>query len=309
MRATQINRRDIDQRGAEDGFILIAALWMLAALSVLVVVVSQQLGASARLLRLEDQTVEADALISAAIELSAYRLMLPKEEERPQQGGFRLALAGNDIVVSFVNEAARVDLNTAPREMLANLFVATGIERDAAGEIAERVAAWRSKPSDAAKARDEEARYAAAGLKRMPRLAPFPHVGELALVLGMPAALIARVLPLVTVFNGSPGIDPAIAPPEVVAALPGMTPLILKDFLSTRDADALAKTLGPAAKDAARGKSKAYRLRIVVDPAGGLRYAATAVIIPGEGEEPYRLLARQDERPQPRGARQARRMP
>jgi len=302
------------QRSAEDGFVLIAALWMLAALALLVVVVSQQLGSSARLLRLEDEVVEADALISAGIELSAYRLLSSKEEERPRQGDFRLTLGGNDIAVSFTSEAARIDLNTAPKEMLENLFVTAGAERDAAQEYAERVAAWRSKASDAAKAQAEEARYAAAGLKRVPRLAPFAHVGELALVLGIPASLIERVLPLVTVFNGSPGIDPAIAAPEVVASLPGMTPLILKDFLSTRatsaqDADALAKILGPAAKDAAKGKSKAYRLRIVVSPAGGLRHAATAVIIPGEGEEPYRLLARQGEGPQPRGALQARRMP
>ncbi|WP_316184401.1 MULTISPECIES: type II secretion system protein GspK [unclassified Bradyrhizobium] len=303
-----------DRRGAQDGFILIAALWMLAALAALVVVVSQQLGSSARLLRLEDEAVEADALISAAIELSAYRLLLSKDEERPRQGGFRLALAGNDIAVSFVNEAARIDLNTASKDMLENLFVTLGVDRDAAKDHAERVVAWRSKPSDAARAQAEEARYAVAGLKRVPRLAPFAHVGELSLVLGIPASLVDRVLPLVTVFNGSPGIDPTIAAPEVVAALPGMTPLILKDFLNARaslsqDADTLAKTLGPVAKDAAKGKSKAYRLRIVVSPAGGLRHAATAVIVPGEGEEPYRVLARQDEGPQPRGALQARGMP
>ncbi len=314
MRSHRSSSGAARQHSTEDGFILIAALWMLAALALLVVIVSQQLGSSARLLRLEDEAVEADALISAGIELCAYRLLLAKEEERPRQGDFRLTLGGNDIAVSFMSEAARIDLNTAPKEMLENLFVGLGSERDAAQDYAERVVAWRSKPSDAAKAQAEEARYAAAGLKRVPRLAPFAHVGELALVLGIPASLTERVLPLVTVFNGSPGIDPTIAAPEVVAALPGMTPLILKDFLNARaapeqDADALTKTLGPAAKDAAKGKSKAYRLRIVVGPAGGLRHVATAVIIPGEGEEPYRLLARQDDGPQPRAALQARRMP
>jgi general secretion pathway protein K len=314
MPVRSFSKRSAPGSSAQDGFILIAALWMLAALAALVVVVSQQLGSSARLLRLEDEAVEADALISAGIELSAYQLLLTKEEERPRQGGFRLTLGGNDITVSFESEAARIDLNTASKEMLENLFVTVGTERDAAKDYAERVVAWRSKASDAAKAQAEEARYAAAGLKRVPRLAPFAHVGEFALVLGIPASLIERVLPLVTVFNGSPGIDPTIAAPEVVAALPGMTPLILKDFLSARaslsqDADTLAKTLGPAAKDAAKGKSMAYRLHVVVGPAGGLRHAATAVIIPGEGEEPYRLLARQDEGPQPRSALQARRMP
>ncbi|MGJ5181204.1 general secretion pathway protein GspK [Bradyrhizobium oligotrophicum] len=309
-----LSHGSVGRHSNEDGFILIAALWMLAALAALVVIVSQQLGSSARLLRLEDEAVAADALVTAAIELSAYRLMLSKEEERPRQGGFRLMLGSNEIAVSFVSEAARIDLNAASKDMLENLFVTMGSERDAAKDYAERVVAWRSKPTDAAKAQAEEARYAAAGLKRVPRLAPFAHVGELALVLGMPASLVDRVLPLVTVFNGSPGIDATLAAPEAVAALPGMTPLVLKDFLETRtsqsqDGDALARALGPAATESAKGKSKAVRLRILVGPAGGLHHAATAVIVPGEGDEPYRLLARQDEGPQPRSALQARRLP
>jgi len=38
----------------------------------------------------------------------------------------------------------------------------------------------------------------------------------------------------VTVFGGAPNVDVLIAPPEVIAALPGMTPAILNDFLKQR---------------------------------------------------------------------------
>ncbi|MGG7377505.1 hypothetical protein ACQ7B2_01475, partial [Escherichia coli] len=67
-------------------------------------------------------------------------------------------------------------------------------------------------------ANEEEARYNSAGYS--PRQAPFVHVNELALVVGLPAALVERALPFVTVFNGSPDVDPAIAAPEVIQAMP-----------------------------------------------------------------------------------------
>ena len=68
---------------------------------------------------------------------------------------------------------------------------------------------------------DEEALYAAAGLNYGPRQSLFTNVNELALVAGLPPALVDRALPFVTVFNGSAGVDATIAAPEVIAALPG----------------------------------------------------------------------------------------
>ncbi len=62
-------------------------------------------------------------------------------------------------------------------------------------------------------------------------LSMFAHVSELTLVEGIPPALIERALPFVTVFNGSKGVDAQIAASQVLAALPGMTPAGLKDFL------------------------------------------------------------------------------
>jgi len=41
--------------------------------------------------------VQNEALISAAIELTAYRLLLGKDDERPAQGGFRIRLGDDEL--------------------------------------------------------------------------------------------------------------------------------------------------------------------------------------------------------------------
>ena len=173
------------------------------------------------------------------------------------------------------SEAARIDLNFAPKEMLANLFAGLGADQQAAKEYADRIVGWRTRPT-ANVANDEEALYSAAGLAYSPRQSLFTHVNELGLVLGLTPVLIDRALPFVTVFSGSSNVDVLVAPPEIIAALPGMTPSALKDFLSqrpglTRDSPAIAAALGPAQASAMVPISTSFRILTTVQFDNGRR--------------------------------------
>jgi general secretion pathway protein K len=107
-------------------------------------------------------------------------------------------------------------------------------------------------------------------------------------------------LPFVTVFSGQPKVNALVAPPEVVAALPGMTPSGLKEFLRVRpalprDAAAIATALGPAQAGATIDKSDVFRILIAVKFDNG-RQASSEVVIELRGEEdPYRVLSWRDE--------------
>ena len=105
------------------------------------------LSSSARALAVNDTALRAQALISASVELSAYQLQLAGEQARPAQGSFRTRLNGADLAVSFVSEAARVDLNKASKELLAGLLSVLGAAEDNASEYADRIIAWRSRPT------------------------------------------------------------------------------------------------------------------------------------------------------------------
>ena len=275
---------------SEHGFVLVAVLWILAALSALAVVFAVYLSNSAQALAINDTAIEAEGVISAGVELTAYQLLLAKDDERPSRGSFHTRLNGAELAVSYVSEAARVDLNAASKELLTGLLSTLGADGDKASNYADRIVGWRTAPASGAAgnppsdaAGNEDALYRAAGLPYSPRQAPFAHASELALVLDLPPALVERALPLVTVYSGSSGVDVLIAEPDVIAALPGMTPLVLKDFLNTRatlpnDPAAIAEALGPAQAGAAKQKSKAYRLLVRVKLRNGRERVSEVVI-------------------------------
>ena len=287
-----------DLSSSERGFVIVAVLWLVAALAALAVIFSAYLASSARALALNDSALETEALVSAGVELTAYQLRLPREDARPSQGSFRTRLNGSELAVTFVSEAARVDLNAAPKELLANLLTVLGAAQDDARQFADRIVGWRTKATPE-RVGNEDALYLAAGRSYTPRQAPFAHVNELGLVLGLPPALVERALPFVTVFSGAPGVDPLSAPPEVIAALPGMTPLSLKQFLSDRaalpsDPAAIAAALGEAKALGTVRKSQAYRLLIRVHLQNGRNTASEVVISLRSEEDPYRVLSWQD---------------
>jgi general secretion pathway protein K len=284
---------------SEHGFVLVAVLWIVAALSALAMIFSVYLSNSARTLAVNDAGLQAEALVSASLELTAYQLSLAGDSARPLQGTFHFRLDNAEILVAFVSEAARIDLNFAPKELLANLFSGLGADQEDAGQYADRIVGWRTPPK-ADHAEDEASLYRAAGLAYAPRQAPFAHVNELALILGLPPALVDRALPFVTVFSGSPKINALVAPPAVIAALPGMTPSSLKEFLRERpalprDMAAIATALGPAQANATIEKSDFFRILTSVKFDNGRRTSSEVVIGLGGEEDPYRVLSWQDD--------------
>jgi general secretion pathway protein K len=90
-------------------------------------------------------------------------------------------------------------------------------------------------------------------------------------------------------------INIADAAPQVVAALPGMTPERLQAVLAQRsdprfDPRALPGLVG--GESATLAASQAYRMSVAINFDGGRRSAAEVVILLlDEGDEPYRVLS------------------
>ncbi|WP_426418698.1 general secretion pathway protein GspK [Bradyrhizobium genosp. A] len=221
-------------RVGERGFIVVAALWLLAALAALAIVGSVYMTQSAIALAVFDAPTQLQMVSTAGIELTAYRLSAPATVSRPTHGGFAFGLANARVTVEYQAESARINLNMAPRSMIGGLFAAVGVEPDSASQFADRVVAWRSAPRHNGQD-SEDALYIASGLSYLPRHAPFSSVDELSLVLGLPAALLERVRPYLTVYSGTAGINVLDAAPQVIAALPEMTSAKLDAFLNQRE--------------------------------------------------------------------------
>jgi general secretion pathway protein K len=253
-----------------DGFILVAVLWILSALVALVSIYAIYVSNTAMALSVSDEAVMAEGLISAGVELAVYKMIAAPKGAIPTQGQvvFRMGKAG--VTADYRAETARIDLNYAPKELLAGLFVALGEQPAQAKQYVERIDGWRTPPKS--EADDSEASlYRDAGLGYAPRGAAFAHVAELCLVLGLPPALVERALPHLTVFSGRAEINPAIAAREVVAALP----------------DKQTATPGTTTE-----AGDSVRITILIEFDNGRRRAAEVVVLMrGAGAEPYRVLS------------------
>jgi general secretion pathway protein K len=290
------------------GFIIVAVLWILGALATLATIYAVYVIDTAVAFSTHDERLQADSVFTGSLELTAALLARP---DAPPNGRFNVRLGNADVAVDFRAENTRIDINVAPKEVLASLFAGLGARPGLAEIYADNVIAWRTPPNPS---NNPAANFRAAGVPYPSRGAPFPHAAELALVPGLPEALVDRALPFVTVYSGAPQINVMGAAPEVLAALPGMNPNLLYAVLAQRAAEPqnvpkLAALLGPAQPLATAQGSKAVRVmpRIVFDD--GQRMSADIVIfILDNGIEPYRVLSwrdssddpNPDERPRPR---------
>ena len=274
------------------GFIVVAVLWILAALSALVLIYLTFVTNTAVVVAASTDRVQSDALVTAGVELAAYQLTAVRAEGRPSSGTFNARMSAARVSVTFRSEAARIDLNAASKGLLAGLIIGLGGAPANAADYAERILAWRTPA--AGQDDPETSSYRTAGIAYEPRHAPFPAAEELWLVRGIPPVIVEGMLPFVTAFSNMASINIQDAAPQVVAALPGMTPERLQAVLSQRgdprfDPRALP---GLAGEGATLDVSRAYRMTVVIDFDSGRRSASEVVILLlDEGDDPYRVLS------------------
>jgi len=281
----------------ERGFVLVATLWLLAALATLASILAVYMRDVAVAGSLREDELRIEAAERSAVELTALRLAGSGSEAAPARGAFRFGLRDAQVDVAFVSEGARVDLNGAPQAMLAKLFAALGTDADEAAAIAGNVVAWRKRAPDGA---DADA-YQAAGRPYAPRHAPFQDVLEFSLVLGVTPELMRRALPYLTVYNPGGQIDVRAADPLVLSALPNLDPERKSSFLAARSGanfDAAAALGGLGAARSFATASALGATRVFVSVALGDRRRAGAEIVmlatPREAQ-PYRVVAWSDE--------------
>jgi general secretion pathway protein K len=319
--------RRFPRRTASGGFILVAVLWILAALATLATIFSVYLANTAVSLSLNDGDIQTEALVYASLELTAYQVSTPKAAGQaagqpppqagapqagapggqqgpppPARGDFSFRLGRANVSVSFIPESARIDINAASPQVLGNFFAGLGVQRQQAEQYVQRIAGWTTTPKTTqqgvvASDNNEEALYRAAGRSYAPRGAPFAHIDELSLVVDIPPAIIERAKPFLTVYTGKASIDVLDAAPEVIAAVPGLTPNMIQALAEARqtgaDQQTVSRLLGalPVAGAVSIEGGDTYRVQVRIRYDNGRRAAAEVVIRTGGGsEKPYGVL-------------------
>jgi general secretion pathway protein K len=321
-----------------DGFVLVIVLWLLASLAALVAVYSLYLTNTAAAFATHLEKTQAESLALAGLELTAYQLTAanaddkktagekpiqtqgqpaqgaklaeespPAQDNKPARGSFSFRAGTANVAVEFSPENARIDLNAAPKELLAGLFASLGARGAQAEYFADRIIGWRTpRKADTVAKEDETTVYRSAGLPYGPREAPFAHIAELGLLAGLPIELGRRAMPFLTVYSGSPQFNINEASPALLGAIPGVTPEQLASLVTERQRDpkgfqAALKALDPSQRftTTASGKSRRVTIGVTFNSGYQTRTEASIIVIDGD-TEPYRILSyRNDEASSP----------
>ncbi|MEO9149688.1 MAG: type II secretion system protein GspK [Burkholderiaceae bacterium] len=186
------------------GMVLIAVLWIVAALAVLVTGASHAVRDNVRIVSLARQSVVAQALGDGAIELVLQQmaaLPTPLAVLSVVDANYR----STPISVEIVPVNGLIDVNAAPPPLLAALYrIAGGLAPPAAEALALATETVRTQ---------KDARGRAIG---------FEAAEDLLRVPGLDYPLFARIAPLVTAdLRGSGRVNPLAAPLPVLVVLAG----------------------------------------------------------------------------------------
>jgi general secretion pathway protein K len=270
---------------SSSGFVLIAVLWIIAALTALASVYALYVNATATGLNAYDRDLKAEGAARAAVEFAAFRILASSDQLRPHSGEFELVLGDTTVRAQFASENCRVDLNSAPKELLEALFLASGAAGEAASYAAEIVAARSGAAGDVV-------RNIAPKLPRKLRAA-----GELIRLAQVPPDVVEKALPLSTVYTGNGKLDIFCASPQLLSYLPGFERDRAGDLLAAlgaqvADARTLSSILGPAQSFVTFDLPKVYRIRISSAFKNHMsNYSEVVIMVYKEAAEPYSVLS------------------
>jgi general secretion pathway protein K len=271
---------------------LIAVLWGIALLSIIATTFLWSGTVSYRIARNSIEIAQVDAVAEAAVARAAISLLASRPDQRWRVDGvpYNFNFGGAIGKISIQDELGRIDLNHADRGLLIGLFQSVGLNVEAASRLVDKILDWReggsSRRLNGAKAQD----YRAAGSTYLPRNGAFQSVDELKLVMDMTADLFRRVEPAVTVYSGSQFIDPRVAPPEALLALPGMDPSKVASTISARTTDTNAPSASNFSAASMSLVGRAFAIRTEIEKAHGPIVRGAVIRLTDDPNNPYWVL-------------------
>lgn len=244
---------------SERGFALVAALWLLVALSVIGLEFS--LRSHARNLAVANALEASRAAGAAAAGLADAQALLMSLAREPAAsaltdvsrmldpwsgslgpGRDTLRLGDSRAVVDLQDANARLNLNHCTEEELLRLFVALRMDFGQADQLAQTIMDWQDS-DDFHRARGaERADYLLAGLPVLPTNRAFDRLYDLSHVAGVTSETYDRIRPHLTLLGtGQVNLNTAGRP--VILALPGLTDPAVTVLLRKRESGRPIRTL------------------------------------------------------------------
>ncbi|MGH8491456.1 MAG: general secretion pathway protein GspK, partial [Gammaproteobacteria bacterium] len=150
---------------AIQGFALVIVLWVVALLSIVAASLAFSMRTETTLAHDLVAQAQARALAEAGVYRGILELYNPDRLRRWRGDGspHRIRLWGAPVTVSLQDEAGKIDLNSAQRDLLGTLLRASGIDDERRDALLDAIEDWRDADSLRRLNGAEDQEYEAAG--------------------------------------------------------------------------------------------------------------------------------------------------
>lgn len=187
------------------------------------------------------------------------------------------------VLISIQDEAGKIDLNAASDDLLQRLFTAIGLTEADAATMIDRLIDYRDSDQERRPAGAEDTDYQGAGVGYGAKDRPFERTDELRRVLGMTTEIYVRVAPLITVHSGQRGVDPDVAPPDVLAVL-GAASVVADTATPVEPAGRAARA------NRSSSRQRSYTIRTEAQTVGGGVFVRQAIVeLTGDRNQPITI--------------------
>lgn len=279
----------------ERGYALVSVIWILSALAIAVSAITIFTTNSISVLTLNNDKVSSDAAVMAGLEYAALKILQTKPD-KPTKGDYDLKLKSGSVQTLWKGETGRVDINTGPPKLITQILIHSGANEAQASAWTTAILKRRQNKDQTQPPPQQQGQQAVGAQSNPQQTKLFRNIGELADV-GIPANIIKRIKPLITVFSGKAQIDPRLASSDLLSLLPGMTDPRLRRLISLRDSGVTdrnqwSQEAGDSMSFFLFDKSPSVRITISSQLNNGMRSNAEIVIINYKDDaEPYQILS------------------
>ena len=239
MIATHHPVRPTDAPKSQRGFALLLVIWVLALLALLAAGVAADTSSETVIARNRLDIASARDAAESGVSLAILGLLDPDPTKRlPADGSLKNFQFGNTIVaVSIANEGGKIDLNTAPANLIG------GLADESASTLPTAARCLPASPRGAPASRRSpiaprcpcpSPAISKAPIPAGSALQAFADTSEILSLPGLSHDAATRLLPYLTVYSQLATINPLTAPREVLLAVPGIGPEEVDFFLNGR---------------------------------------------------------------------------
>ncbi len=208
-------------RNKQSGVAMIVVLWMIMVMMTLAASLLYATRTETSMVDYARRSAQARAVADAAAHYTVLQLFLPNKERELKLGGAPLLweYEGMKAEIRVVGENGLIDINYASRPLLQLIFEQAGLDEQSTQNMLDILEDFRDVDDLKRINGAEDGDYKNAGLLFGAKDAPFERIEELQQVLGMTPQLYQAMTRFLTVNSGAAGINPMLAPRQMLLLL------------------------------------------------------------------------------------------